>query len=114
MCKDMSYLYFAQIASERASESCFQSSRAKCQCERAKEIILKCEELQKTLEMVVQRDKSNNRAEYRRTLKSTEEEVRQLGASLRSSISIQVSTRNTGLEVKCQMGTGVDSKIQNS
>ena len=43
-----------QIASERASESYFQSSRAKCQCDKAKEIIQKCSALQGRLEQVVQ------------------------------------------------------------
>ena len=83
-------LLSSQIASDRASESYFQSSRAKCQCDKAKEIIAKCEELGKILEQVVQKEKSNNKAEFRRTLKTTEEEVREVGASLRSNISIQV------------------------
>ena len=51
---DINNLLFSQIASDRASESYFQSSRAKCQCDKAKEIIQKCSELQRRLEQVVQ------------------------------------------------------------
>ena len=47
---DNNNLLSSQIASDRASESYFQSSRAKCQCDKAKEIIAKCEELGKILE----------------------------------------------------------------
>jgi len=84
------YLVLEEITSERANESYFQSSRAKCQCDKAKEIIEKCSELQKSLDQIIQKDKTKNQAELRRTLKATEEEVRDLGASLRSNISIQI------------------------
>lgn len=83
------YLVLEQIRSERASESYFAGSRAKCQCLRAKEIIEKCGNVRADISSIIE-DKRENGKNLEKAITNVQSKIEELGSSLRSNISIQI------------------------
>lgn len=86
------FLVLEQVSADRADESYWQTSNAKCQCSKAEELAGKCRELKKEMDEIVQVDINLDRSkvETELVLDQVSSRVKELGAALRADISIQI------------------------